>query len=118
MRRLFCLVACAACLAVAAHRTDRDNRAHWLVIDRLGDVSGQSDLPDGNLLHRGREYDFGLRITSNEERGRRAGDIIPGSNADRLGLRSGDLFLELDGKPIQTRPTSPTESGAGNWARR
>jgi membrane-associated protease RseP (regulator of RpoE activity) len=88
-------------LSWETERTDRDNRAHWLIIDKLGDARGQSDLPDSNLLRRGREYDFGLRINSNEERGRRAGDVVPDSNAYRLGLRAGDLFLEIDGKQVQ-----------------
>ena len=82
-------------------RTDHYNRAHWLVIDRLGDVSGQSELADSNLLRRGREYDFGLRINSNAERGRRVTQIVPTSNADRLGLRAGDLFLEVEGQPVR-----------------
>jgi dienelactone hydrolase len=83
-------------------RTDRYNRAHWLVIDRLGDVDGQSDLADSNLLHRGREYDFGLRISANVERGRRAIDIVANSNAYRVGLRTGDLFLDVDGQTVET----------------
>lgn len=89
-------------LSWETERTDRYNRAHWLIIDRLGEVSGQSDLADSNLLQRGREYDFGLRINSNAERGRRITDIAPHSNASRLGLRPGDLLVEVDGKPVQT----------------
>ena len=34
-------------------RVDRFNRAHWLIIDRLGSVDGESRLPDTNLLPRG-----------------------------------------------------------------
>jgi PDZ domain len=83
-------------------RTDRYNRAHWLVIDRLGDVAGQTVLPDSNLLHRGLEYDFGLRITSSADRGRRIGDIVPDSPAFQMGLRAGDLIVELDREPVQT----------------
>jgi dienelactone hydrolase len=88
-------------LSWETERVDRYNRAHWLVIDRLGDVAGQSDLADSNLLHRGREYDFGLRINANIERGRRAVDIAENSNAYRLGLRAGDLLLEIDGKAVE-----------------
>ena len=95
-------------------RTDRDNRAHWLIIDRLGDARGQSDLPDSNLLHHGRGYDFGLRINEKVERGRRAGEIIPDSNAYRLGLRAGDVIVEIDGKPVQTA-VDITDSIVG-WA--
>jgi hypothetical protein len=83
-------------------RVDRFNRAHWLIIDRLGSVEGESRLPDTNLLHRGRELDFGLRINSSADRGRRAHEVIPGSNAFQMGLRAGDRFLELNGKPVET----------------
>ncbi len=89
-------------LSWETERTDRYNRAHWLVIDKLGDVGGQSDLPDSNQMPRGREYDFGLRINANIERGRRAIDVAADSNAYRVGLRAGDLLLEIGGKPVET----------------
>lgn len=89
-------------LSWETERTDRYNRAHWLVIDRLGDVPGQSKLADSNLLSHGLEYDFGLRINSNIDRGRRASDVVVDSNAYKIGLRTGDLILDVDGQPVQT----------------
>jgi predicted esterase len=89
-------------LSWETERTDRYNRAHWLVIDRLGDVAGQAKLADGNLHRGGLEYDFGLRITTNADRGRRATDVVPGSNAYRIGLRAGDVILEVEGRVVQT----------------
>lgn len=83
-------------------RTDRYNRAYWLLIGTLGDVDGQSNLPDSNLLRRGPEHDFGLRISSNVERGRRATEIVANSNAYAIGLRTGDLIVEVDGCAVQT----------------
>jgi hypothetical protein len=83
-------------------RTDRYNRAHWLVIERLGSVSGESRLPDSNLLRRGRELDFGLRINSALDRGRRAQKVVPGSNAFDVGLRPGDRFVEVNGASVET----------------
>ncbi len=83
-------------------RVDRFNRAHWLIIDRLGAVSDESRLADTNLLQRGRELDFGLRINSAADRGRRAHEVVAGSNAFRIGLRTGDRFVEVDGKPVDT----------------
>ena len=59
-------------------RVDRFNRAHWLIIDRLGAVEGESRLPDTNLLHAARELDFGLRINSTVDRGRRAHEVVAG----------------------------------------
>ena len=83
-------------------RVDRYNRAHWLVVDRLGSVVGESRLPDTNLLHRGRELDFGLRINAAVDRGRRASDVVAGSNAFHLGLRTGDRFAEVNGIVVQS----------------
>jgi hypothetical protein len=83
-------------------RTDRYNRAHWLVIDRLGRVEGERALPDTNLLQRGRELDFGLRINPGVDRGRRAADVRPESNAFLLGLRPGDRLLEVNGTVVRT----------------
>ncbi len=81
-------------------RTDRYNRAHWLVIDRLGEVEHESRLSDSNVLRRGRELDFGLRINSTVDRGRRAYEVVPGSNAAAIGLRKGDRFVEVNGAPV------------------
>ncbi len=83
-------------------RVDRFNRAHWLVIDRLGAVDGESRLPDTNLLSAARELDFGLRLNSTSERGRRVHEIDAGSYAHQLGLRAGDRLVEIDGKPVES----------------
>jgi hypothetical protein len=72
------------------------------VIDRLGSVAGERQLPDTNLLRRGRELDFGLRISSARDRGRRALEVVSGSNAFDIGLRAGDRFLEVNGVAVQT----------------
>jgi hypothetical protein len=83
-------------------RVDRLNRAHWLIIDRLGAVPGESHLGDTNQLEGGRELDFGLRINSAVDRGRRAHDVVAGSNAFRIGLRAGDRLLEVNGTVVET----------------
>jgi hypothetical protein len=83
-------------------RVDRFNRAHWLIIDRLGAVAGESRLPDTNLLQLGRERDFGLRINSAVDRGRRVQDVVAGSNAFDIGLRVGDRIREINSRPVQT----------------
>jgi membrane-associated protease RseP (regulator of RpoE activity) len=89
-------------LSWETERTDRHNRAHWLIIDRLGDVDGQSHLPDTNVLRRGREYDFGLRINSGVDRGRRVQEVVTGSGASEMGLQAGDRFIEINGRPVQS----------------
>ena len=83
-------------------RVDRFNRAHWLVIELLGSVQGESRLADSNLLRRGPELDFGLRINSAVDRGRRAHEVVAGSNAFQLGLRTGDRIVEINGKAVET----------------
>jgi hypothetical protein len=90
-------------------RVDRFNRAHWLVINRLGAVDGQRRLPDSNLLRRGRELDFGLRINSGVDRGRRAQEVVAGSNAFRVGLRASDRFVEVNGKIVAGAADIATE---------
>ncbi|HUP39364.1 MAG TPA: PDZ domain-containing protein [Vicinamibacterales bacterium] len=82
-------------------RVDRFNRAHWLIIDRLGAVDGERHLPDSNMLRRGRELDFGLRINSGIDRGRRAQEVVARSNAFNVGLRAGDRFVEVNGQPVE-----------------
>jgi hypothetical protein len=90
-------------------RVDRFNRAHWLIIDRLGAVDGERRLPDTNLLRRGRELDFGLRINSGVDRGRRAQEVVAGSSAFRIGLRAGDRFVEVGGKAVESAVDIATE---------
>jgi len=82
-------------------RIDRYNRAHWLVIDRLGNIKTESALTDTNLLHRGSEYDFGMRLNAAIDRGRRVLDVAAGSNAEAVNLRTGDFVVEVDGHPVQ-----------------
>ena len=83
-------------------RVDRFNRAHWLIIDKLGSIERETRLPDTNLLSPARELDFGLRVNSTVDRGRRAHDVVAGSNAFQLGLRAGDRFIEINGKPVES----------------
>jgi dienelactone hydrolase len=82
-------------------RVDRYNRAHWLVIDRLGSTSGDAALADTNLLRRGKAYDFGLRNDASADHGRRLVEVHEESNAARLGLRRGDVILEVDGHRVR-----------------
>jgi hypothetical protein len=83
-------------------RVDRFNRAHWLIIDRLGSVEGESRMPDTNLLLAAREMDFGLRVNATIDRGRRVHEVIPGSNAFQLGLRAGDRLVQINGAPVES----------------
>ena len=64
--------------------------------------TARAGCPTRNLLRRGRELDFGLRINSAVDRGRRAHEVVAGSNAFRIGLRAGDRFVEVNGTTVET----------------
>jgi predicted esterase len=81
-------------------RVDRFNRAHWLIIDRLGEIEEESQLADSNVMQRGLEYDFGLRLARSGDR-RRVGEVSNGSNAARMGLREGDRLVEVNGTAVE-----------------
>jgi predicted esterase len=71
------------------------SRAHWLVIERLR--AGRPDepaLPDVNRMTATRTADFGIRAS-----GTRINRVVNGSNADRMGLRSGDVVLAINSQP-------------------
>ena len=71
------------------------SRAHWLVIERLR--AGRPDEPalsDVNVMTVTRTADFGTRAS-----GTRVNRVVKGSNADRMGLRSGDVVLAINNQP-------------------
>ncbi|HMC22292.1 MAG TPA: PDZ domain-containing protein, partial [Thermoanaerobaculia bacterium] len=88
------------------------SRAHWLVIDRLGAErdrgrdAGVNDrgrgaggdkavpLPDVNRMPTPPVLDFGIR-----ESGTRINRVVKGSNAEQIGLRSGDVVLTINNQP-------------------
>jgi len=79
------------------------SRAHWMVIDRLaaerhrGRESGANDalsLPDVNRMSSRPALDFGIRGT-----GTRINRVVKGSNAEQIGLRSGDVVLTINNQP-------------------
>lgn len=83
-------------------RTDRDNRFRWLIVDTLDAARQASAFGDDNVLERVVPYDFGLRVDSRKEDGRRLVDVIPDTDAERMGLRKDDLLISIDGRPIVT----------------
>jgi len=73
------------------------NRAHWLVIDRLGSVKDEAQaLADLNEMAAEPALDFGARSN-----GTRVNRVVPGSNAERLGLRSGDVLVRLNDQTVR-----------------
>jgi PDZ domain-containing protein len=79
--------------------TPEHHRAHWLVIDTLGVQRDDAKaLPDLNEMPVPPAPDFGARSN-----GTRINRIMPGSNADRIGLKAGDVLVRLND---QTVPSS------------
>jgi hypothetical protein len=71
-------------------------RAHWLVIDRLAPRhADQAPLPDVNRMPHRAELDFGIRGV-----GTRINRVVKGSNAEQIGLKSGDVVVSLSNQPL------------------
>jgi hypothetical protein len=72
------------------------DRAHWLVIDRLGaqktDAKTMLDLNDMPMPP---AADFGARSV-----GMRINRVVDGSNAARIGLKPGDVLLRLNDRSV------------------
>jgi hypothetical protein len=72
------------------------NRAHWLVIDRLGpQPSDAKALADLNDMETPPALDFGARTI-----GMRVNRVMPGTSADRIGLQAGDAVVRLNDKTM------------------
>jgi hypothetical protein len=76
------------------------SRAHWMVIERLGagrDRASDDDdqpLSDVNRMSTRPALDFGIRGS-----GTRINRVVKGSNAEQIGLRSGDVVLTINNQP-------------------
>jgi PDZ domain len=78
------------------NETSAHNRAHWLVIDRLGSVKDEAkSLPDLNEMAVEPALDFGVRSI-----GTRVNRVMPGSNAERIGLKNGDVVVRLNDQTV------------------
>jgi predicted esterase len=68
-------------------------RAHWLVIDEVGGDERDNTLDDPNLVASPPRLDFGVLGSGN-----RIMKVLPGSNAERIGLRAGDAIVRVNGE--------------------
>jgi len=71
------------------------NRAHWLVVDALGATRDDSPLDDPNLVPSGTRLEFGVHSIGN-----RVNRVLPGSNAEQIGLKKGDALVRLNEESV------------------
>jgi membrane-associated protease RseP (regulator of RpoE activity) len=72
------------------------DRAHWLVIERLGAQKADAKaMPDLNDMPMPPSADFGVRSA-----GMRINRVMDGSNAARIGLKAGDVLLRLNDRSV------------------
>jgi hypothetical protein len=80
------------------------SRAHWLILDRLDEQPNRAtgagakiaaSLPDVNRMSTRPVLDFGIRGS-----GARINRVIRESNAEQIGLRSGDVVLTINNQPV------------------
>jgi pimeloyl-ACP methyl ester carboxylesterase len=72
------------------------NRAHWLVIDKLGSAADEArQLDDLNEVPISARPDFGLQSI-----GGRVVRVNPDSNADKIGFKVGDALVRLNGETV------------------
>jgi membrane-associated protease RseP (regulator of RpoE activity) len=80
--------------------TAAHNRAHWLVIDTLGSAragDGKGMSPDLNDIAVDPAADFGTRSI-----GTHIVRIMPGSNAERIGLKPLDILVRVNDESVPT----------------
>ena len=81
-------------------RADRYNRAHWLVIEQLGSVPGESDVPDYNTVVVPPTLPP-LGIVPGEDSTRlTVREVRPRGLAAGSGFQAGDIIVDADGVPI------------------
>jgi hypothetical protein len=81
---------------VTWQRGDDDpfTRAHWVVVDRLGDEQGRT-LPDVNEVATPLSLLFGLRITAGQ-----ISYVMPDSTAGALGIQRSDVIRQINGETV------------------
>jgi hypothetical protein len=80
--------------------TAANNRAHWLVIDKLGSpraADGQEMSADLNDIAVDPAADFGTRSI-----GTHIVRVMPGSNAERIGLKPLDILVRVNDESVPT----------------
>ena len=87
-------------LSWETERTDRHNRAHWLVITELGDVEGAPDLPAYNtIVDPSQGVQLGINMIGQmvDGSGLRVLEVGPDSLASASGMVNDDTIVEVSG---------------------
>jgi predicted esterase len=84
-----------AALTWETDSTDGGNRAHWLVIDKLGPGRSQAPLDDLNELAAGSSLNFGVRAA-----GMRITSVLAGTSAERFGFLPGDVVVSINDRTL------------------
>lgn len=72
------------------------NRAHWAIVDALGTAKDEAgSLPDLNDYVGPPQPDFGVRTSAHK-----VYRVEPGSNAERLGVKVGDVVMHVNDRTI------------------
>jgi hypothetical protein len=83
-------------LTWSAGNSAEHHRAHWLIINGLGARRDDAkELPDLNEIAVAPSADFGVRSI-----GTRINRVMPGSNAERIGLKAGDVLVRLNDETV------------------
>ena len=88
-------------LSWETERTDRYNRAHWLVITGLGAVEGEPDLDAHNTVLDRPTVSLGINMIGQmvDGSGLRVLEVGPDSLASAAGMVDEDTIVEVDGTP-------------------
>jgi len=82
----------------AARRTAR---CRWVEIEKIGASEGDATAPpDLNVMSTPGRIRLGVRVDVNHVQGVRFEAVVAGSVAASMGMKDGDILLELDGKPV------------------
>ena len=72
------------------------SRAHWLIVERVREARPDDPpLPGVSMTPARPAPDFGIRAS-----GTRINRVLAGSNAEQIGLRSGDVVLTINNQPL------------------
>ena len=91
-------------LSWETERVDRYNRVAWLVVDRLDAAKNEGVFADENTIEIQDPSDFGLRVDSRRDDGRKVIDVIEGTTAEAMGMKKGDTILRMG--PVTIRSTA------------